>query len=108
MPQQATIGPALMESIERTNMVVVRGSEVGGGQNMGALPRRDLFAMEVDWSRNCYACGGFGHMAHNCRNQSQRGRMVENRRVKYEGERIEEILNFVNNLKEEENLELLN
>ena len=34
--------------------------------------------------------------------------MVENRRVEYRGERIEEILNFVNNLKEEENLELLN
>ena len=50
MPQQATIGPAPMESIERTNMVVVRGSEVGGGQNMGAPPRWDPFAMEVDWS----------------------------------------------------------
>jgi len=34
--------------------------------------------------------------------------MVENKRVEYEGRRIEEILNFVNNLKEEENLELFN
>jgi len=34
--------------------------------------------------------------------------VVENRRVEYRGGRIEEIPNFVNNLKEEENLELLN
>jgi len=33
---------------------------------------------------------------------------MENRRVEYGGGKIEEILNFVNNLKEEENLELLN
>jgi len=32
---------------------------------------------------------------------------VDNRRVEYDGGRIEEI-NFENNLKEEENLELLN
>ena len=106
MPQQATTGPAPMEGVERTNTVVVRGSEVG--QSGGALPRRDLFAMEVDWGRNCYACGGFGHMARNCRNQGQRGRVAENRRVKYGGGRIEEIVNLMNNLKENENLELLN
>jgi len=47
-------------------------------------------------------------MACHCRNQGQRGRIMENRRVEYGGGRIEEILNFVNNLKEEENLELLN
>ena len=34
--------------------------------------------------------------------------MVENRRVEYRGGRIEEIPDFVNNLKKEENLELLN
>ena len=64
--------------------------------------------MEVDWGHNCYACGGFGHMACNCRNRGQRERVAENRRVEYRGERIEEIPNFVNNLKEVENLELLN
>jgi len=31
MPQQATMGPAPMEGIERTNAVVVRGSGAGGG-----------------------------------------------------------------------------
>ena len=93
-----------MEGIERTNAVVVRGQ----GQSMGAPPRQDSFAMEVDHGRNCYACRGFGHMARHCRNQDQRGRVADNRRVEYKGGRIEEILNFENNLKERENLELLN
>jgi len=103
-PLQATTGPAPMEGVERTNAVVVRGA----GQGAGVPPRRDPFAMEVDRGRNCYACGGFGHMAHNCRNQGIRGRVVDNRRVEYGGGRIEEIENFSNNLKGGENLELLN
>ena len=55
MPQQATMGPAPMEGIERTNAVVR-----GGGQGTGVPPRRDPFAMEVDRGRNCYACGVLG------------------------------------------------
>ena len=106
LPQQATIGPAPMESVERTNTVVVRG--LGQGQSMGAPPRRDPFAMEVDCGRNCYACGGFGHMARHCRNREMRGKVVENGRVEYGGGRIEEISNLADNLKEGENLELLN
>jgi len=102
MPQQATMGPAPMEGVERTNAVVVRG------QNAGILPRRDPFAMEVDRGRNCFACGGFGHMARHCRNRGRGGRVAENRRVEYGGGRTEEIMNFSNNLKEKENLELLN
>jgi len=93
-----------MEGVERTNAAVVRGQ----GQSMRPLPRRDPFAMEVDRERNCYACGGFGHMARHCRNRGQRGRVADNRRVEYGGGRIEEISNFENNLKEGENLELLN
>jgi len=34
--------------------------------------------------------------------------VTENRRVEYGGGRIEEIMNTMNNLKEDENLELLN
>ena len=86
--------------------MVLRGS--GVEQSAGISPRQDPFAIEVDRGRNCYACGGFRHMARHCRNRGQRGRVVENRRVEYGGGRIEEIPNFVNNLKEEENLELLN
>jgi len=104
LPQQATTGPAPMEGIERTNAVVVRGV----GQGAGVPLRRDPFAMEVDWGRNCYAYRGFGHMAHNCRNRGIRGRIADNRRVEYGGDRIEEIENFLNNLKGDENLELLN
>ena len=106
LPQQATIGPAPLEGVERTNAVVVRGG--GGGQSGGVPPRRDPFAMDIDRGRNCYACGGFGHMACNCRNRGMRGRVGDNRRVEYGGGRIEKISNFENNLKEGENLELLN
>ena len=106
MPQQATTGPAPMKGVERTNAVVVR--ELGAGQNAGIPLRWDPYAMEVDRERNCFACRGFGHMACYCRNRGMRGRVAENRRVEYGGGRIEEIANFSNNLKEEENLELLN
>ena len=63
--------------------------------------------MEVDRERNCYAYGGFGHMAHYCRNRG-RGRLMDGRRVEYGGGRIEEINEHLNNLIEKENLELLN
>jgi len=106
MSQQATMGPALMEGVERTNAVVVRGQRAG--QGMGIPLRQDPYAMEVDRGRNCYTCGGFGHMARHCRNRGQRGRVAENRRVEYKGGRIEEIVNLTNNLKEDKNLELLN
>ena len=106
MPQQATTGPAPMEGIERTNAVVVRGQ--GQGQSADVPLRRDPYAMEVDRGRNCFACGGFGHMAHHCRNCGRGGRVAENRSVEYGGGRIEEIMNIENNLKEGENLELLN
>jgi len=104
MPQQATMGPVPMEGVERTNAVVVKGQ----GQGIGIPPRWDPFAMEVDHGRNCYAYGGFGHMARHCRNQGIRGRVAENRRVEYGGGQIEEITNFSNNLKVDENLKLLN
>jgi len=98
LPQQVTTGPALMEGVERTNAVVVRGA----GQGTRVPPRRDPFAMEVDRGQNCYACGGFGHMAHNCRN---RGRVI--RRVEIGGERFEGNIKQIRHLKEVENLEAL-
>ena len=81
MPQQATTGPAPMEGVERTNAVVIRGQEQGAG----IPPRRDPFAMEVDRGRNCYACGGFGHIARNCRNRGRVMRKVEIGRGRFEG-----------------------
>ena len=96
-----------MEGIERTNAVIVRGQGQGQGQGAGIPPRQDLYAMEIDKGRNCYACGEFGHMAYHCRNRG-RGRPMEGRRVEYGGGRIEEICDNINNLKGVENLELLN
>ena len=63
--------------------------------------------MKVDREKNCYACGGFGHMACHCRNRWQRGRVVEGRRLEYRGERIERINKYLDNLKGMENLEFL-
>ena len=100
LPQQATTGPAPMEGIERTNAVVVRGQ--GQGQSTGIPPRRDPFAMEIDRGRNCFACGGFGHMARHCRN---RGRVM--RRVEIGGGRFEGNIEQIGHLKEVENLEAL-
>jgi len=106
LPQQATIGPAPMEGIERTNAVVVRGSGAVAGQNMGVLLRQNPYTMEVDQERNCYTCGGFGHMARHCRNR-ERGRLMDGRRVEYGEGRIEKINDHRDSLKGVENLELL-
>ena len=82
MPQQwVPTEPAPMEGVERMNVMVVRES----GQEMGAPLKRDPYAMEVDHGRNCYACRGFGHMAHHCRNRGQRRRVKQGRRVEYRG-----------------------
>jgi len=94
-----------MEEIKRTNAVVIRGQEQGQGVRIPL--RRDSYAMEVDRERNCYACGGFGHMARHCRNRWQRGRVAEGRRLEYEEGRIKGINEYLDNLKEVENLESL-
>ena len=99
--------PAPIEGIEITNAVVVRGSGTRAGQNVGVPPRWDPYAMEMDRRRNCYACGGFGHMAHHCRNREQRGRAMEGRRVEYEGGKFEGNIEQIGHLKEVENLEAL-
>ena len=96
-PQQATIGSAPMEEVERMNMVVVRGV----GQGVRAPPRRDPYAMEVNRGRNCYACGGFGHMVRHCRNW--RGKVAEGRRLEYRRGGIEGNFEYSNNLKGVEN-----
>jgi len=50
------MGPALIEGVERTNAVVLRGA----GQSIGVPSRWDPYAIEVDRRRNCYACGVLG------------------------------------------------
>jgi len=78
------------------------GKRIRARTEYGAPPRWDPFTMEVDRGRNCYACGGFGHMACNCRN---RERVV--RRVEIEGGRFEGNIEQIGHLKEVENLEAL-
>ena len=102
LPQWATIEPVPMEGIERTNVVVIREQ----GQRIEA-PRRDLYVMEVDRGRNCYACGGFGHIVQYYRNRGQRNRVVEERRLEYGGRR-EGNHKHLDDLKEVENPESLN
>jgi len=62
----------------------------------------------MDRGRNCYICGGFGHMAHHCRNWGQRRRVAEGRRLEYRRGGIEGNLEHSDNLKGVENLESLN
>ena len=56
-PQQVTTGSALMEGIERMNMVILCPQQREG------VAQRNLYAIEVDRRRNCYTCRGFGHIA---------------------------------------------
>ena len=64
MPSQwVTIGPALMEGVERTEVVIVCPQQRAG------FGQRNPYAMDVDRERNCYACRGFGHLARHCRNR---------------------------------------
>ena len=60
---------------------------------------RDSYIIDVDREINCYSCGGFGHLARNCKNQSI---VNQERRIEYKDN-----INNVNNLKEEETLVVL-
>jgi len=72
--QQVPTGPAPIEGVERTNMVMARPQQQGAG-----FPQRNPYTMDIDRreNKNCYACGRFGHLARNCRNRE----MGMNRRM---------------------------
>ena len=64
-PQWMTTRPALMEGVKRMNVVMVRPQ-----QQEAEFSQRNLYAMDVDRNNmNCYAYGGFGHLARHCRNR---------------------------------------
>ena len=58
-----------MKGVERMNTVIARPQPQGA-----RFPQRNLYTMDVDRreNRNCYACGGFEHLARNCKNRGMR------------------------------------
>ena len=64
-------------------------------------------------NRNCYSCGGFGHLARNCRNRGVKNRIGERRRLEYgsnenNGQKRVEGENEQNNLNREGDLIVFN
>jgi len=97
-----TTRPAPMEKVERTNVMVVREQR----QRIGVPQRRNPYTMEINRGRNCYVCGGFGHIACYCKNRG-RGRAIEGRRVEYGEGRFKGNIEQIRHLKKVENLEVL-
>jgi len=50
-----------MEEVEKMNTVMVYPNQ------RTELASYNLYTMEVDKRKNCYSCGGFGHLAQNFR-----------------------------------------
>jgi len=74
LPQQQILtGPAPMEGVERMNAAIATPQQRAG------FPQRNPYAMDVNRreNQNCYAYGGFGHLARNCRNRGMMNRRME-------------------------------
>jgi len=54
-----------MKGVKRINTVMANP------QQRAEFPQRNLYTIDMDRreNRNCYTCGGFGHLARNCRNR---------------------------------------
>ena len=55
-------------------------------------------------NKNCYNCGGFGHLERYCRNSGIGNRIGKGKRLEYRGQRREEGENGQENLNGEGNL----
>ena len=56
-----------MEEVEKINIVMVHPT-----QQAGFVPCNP-YAIDVDRERNCYNCGGFGHLTWNYRPREENG-----------------------------------
>jgi len=107
LQQWASAEPVLIEEVERTNMVMVYSNQRAG------LAQCNSYTMDVDWrNRNCYSCGGFGHLARNCKNRGIENRIEEGRRLEYEQNNRQRLMvegnNRQSNLNRERDLVVLN
>ena len=67
MPQQQALAKsAPMERVKRMNVVMVHPNQRVG------FAQCNPYAIDIDkGNRNYYSCGGFGHLARNCRIEEQ-------------------------------------
>ena len=102
-----SVESAPIEGVERTNTVIVCPSQ------RAEFTQYNPYAMAIDRrNRNCYNCGGFGHLARNYRNKGTENRSRERRRLEYEqdnGQRLRiEGENRQNNLNRQQDLIVFN
>ena len=62
------------------------------------MPRHNLYTIKIDYEKDCYSCGDFGHIVRNYRN----------RRIVGQGRRIDYENNGQSNLNGKKSLVVLN
>jgi len=96
-------GSTLIKGVERMNAVMVCSNK------RAEFAQCNPYTMDMNrGNRNCYNCGGFGHLARNCRNRGTGNRIGKGKRLEYGKERIIEGGNKSNsNLNRDQDLILL-
>jgi len=98
-PQQMITRPALIERVERTEVVMIRP------QQRVEFAQQNPYIMKVNRSnRNCYNCEGFGDLARHCRNRGIENKIGKGRRLEDGGQRREKGGKGQSNLNGEGNL----
>jgi len=72
------VGPASIEGVERTNAVMAYLSQ------RTVFTQCNPYTIDVDrGNKNCYNCGGFGHLTRNYRNRGTENRSGKRRKLEY-------------------------